>query len=55
MRSINKQANILNTMKANDIPTERLTFVEADLSSDEHWDDAMQGCQYVLSVASPVF
>lgn len=55
VRSINKQANILNTMKANDIPTERLTFVEADLSSDEHWDDAMQGCQYVLSVASPVF
>jgi len=35
--------------------TDNLTFVEADLLSDKGWDDAMQGCSYVLHVASPFF
>ncbi len=34
-------------------PVEKLTFVEADLLSDEGWDEAMEGCTYVLHVASP--
>jgi dihydroflavonol-4-reductase len=32
---------------------ERLSFMEADLLVDEGWDDAMEGCTYVLHVASP--
>ena len=32
---------------------EKLTFAEADLLSDEGWDEAMQGCAYVMHVASP--
>jgi dihydroflavonol-4-reductase len=32
---------------------ERLTFAEADLLSDRGWDDAVQGCTYVMHVASP--
>lgn len=55
LRSLNKQANVLKTMISHNIPTDNLTFVEADLSSDENWDEAMEGCKYVLSVASPVF
>lgn len=35
--------------------TDNLSFVEADLLSDKGWDDAMQGCSYVLHVASPFF
>lgn len=35
--------------------TDNLSFVEADLLSDKGWDDAMQGCAYVLHVASPFF
>jgi len=35
--------------------TDNLTFVEADLLSDKGWNDAMQGCSYVLHVASPFF
>lgn len=31
----------------------RLSFTEADLSSDTHWPEAMNGCTYVLHVASP--
>ena len=34
-------------------PIDRLTFVEADLLSDDGWDTAMKGCAYVLHVASP--
>ncbi|MFZ4585031.1 MAG: NAD-dependent epimerase/dehydratase family protein [Acidimicrobiia bacterium] len=34
-------------------PVEQLTFVEADLLSDEGWDDAMARCAYVMHVASP--
>lgn len=31
-----------------------LTFVEADLTSDVGWDAAVDGCDFVLHVASPV-
>ena len=34
-------------------PVENLTFVEADLLSDDGWDAAMSGCSYVVHVASP--
>ncbi len=36
-------------------PVEKLEFVEADLLSDDGWDDAVTGCAYVLHVASPFF
>jgi dihydroflavonol-4-reductase len=38
---------------ANFGPVEKLSFVEADLLSDNGWDAAMKGCVYVLHVASP--
>lgn len=34
--------------------TGRLFFVAADLGSDEGWDKAVSGCDYVLHVASPM-
>ena len=34
-------------------PIDKLTFVEADLMSDEGWQEAMVDCKYVLHVASP--
>jgi len=34
-------------------PVDRLSFVEADLSSDRGWAYAMKGCTYVMHVASP--
>jgi dihydroflavonol-4-reductase len=34
-------------------PIQHLSFVEADLLSDRGWDEAMQGCTYVLHIASP--
>jgi len=32
---------------------ERLSFIQADLSADANWDEAVKGCTYVLHVASP--
>jgi dihydroflavonol-4-reductase len=33
---------------------DRLTFAQADLTTDAGWDAAMAGCDYVLHVASPL-
>jgi len=30
-----------------------LTFFEADLGSDHGWNEAVEGCEYVLHIASP--
>ena len=35
-------------------PGERLSFHAANLSADEGWDAAVQGCDYLLHVASPL-
>src|SRR3954452_7884201 len=32
---------------------EHLTVHQADLTSDDHWDNVIDGCDYVLHVASP--
>ena len=34
---------------------ERLSFFEADLLSDNGWDNAMTGCTFVMHVASPFY
>lgn len=36
-----------------DEPDERLSIAIADLTSDEGWPQAVEGCRYVLHVASP--
>ena len=33
---------------------ENLSFVEADLSKDTNWEEAVRNCVYVLHVASPI-
>jgi nucleoside-diphosphate-sugar epimerase len=56
IRSLSSKSKVIDTLKFNGLTTfDDLTFVEADLSKDDNWDVAMEGCNYVLSVASPVF
>ncbi len=56
LRSISSKGKVIDTLKSNRITNlNNLAFVEADLSKDDNWDEAMKGCEYVLSVASPVF
>ncbi len=37
IRDLSKADKVIKTMQDNGISTERLMFVEADLSQDEHW------------------
>jgi nucleoside-diphosphate-sugar epimerase len=56
LRSLGSKNKVIDTLKSNGITSfDNLTFFEADLSKDDNWDEAMKGCDYVLSVASPVF
>lgn len=55
LRSLDKKDKVIQTMQANNVATENLTFIEADLSKDDNWVEAMKDCDNVLSVASPVF
>ena len=34
-------------------PTEKLSFVELDLLKDDGWNEAAQGCRYIMHIASP--
>ena len=52
VRSMEK-ANTVREGISKVAPIESLTFVEADLMSDEGWSEAIAGCKYVLHVASP--
>ena len=55
LRSLASQDRVLETLKAGgQTPGTQLEFVEANLGDDRHWDAALQGCTYVLHVASPV-
>lgn len=54
LRTISKQNEVINNLKTNGITSfDKLSFIEADLTSDTNWDAAMKDCQYVLHVASP--
>ena len=56
VRSLKSKEKVIEVLKNNGVSTiENLSFAEADLSKDDGWDAAMEGCDYVLSVASPVF
>jgi len=56
LRSLKSKDKVIDTLKANGIKTfDNLEFVKADLSKDDNWEEAMKHCEYVLSVASPVF
>ncbi|KAE8444798.1 hypothetical protein EG329_014258 [Mollisiaceae sp. DMI_Dod_QoI] len=58
IRSLSKSTAVKASLKNGDIvesSLDRLSFVAADLSKDEGWDQAVSGCTYVLHVASPFF
>jgi len=54
VRSLTRETSVREILKANNCdPGERLTFFAADLLSDNGWNEAVSGCDYVLHVASP--
>ncbi|AEV94490.1 NAD-dependent epimerase/dehydratase family protein [Pediococcus claussenii] len=56
LRNLDKQAEVLKTLTDQHTPDlKNLSFVEANLMDDHNWFEAMNSCDVVMSVASPVF
>jgi len=54
LRSLNRKEEVQNILKSAGITSfENLTFIEADLTKDQNWEEAVKGCTYVLHIASP--
>lgn len=57
IRSLSKVPSVKEALKNGGLTHSdfnRLSFVEADLNKDDGWDKAVEGCTYVLHVASPI-
>jgi nucleoside-diphosphate-sugar epimerase len=56
LRDLNKQDKVIAMLKKGGITSfNNLSFVKADLISDDNWSTAVKDCDYVLHVASPIF
>ncbi|PTQ98171.1 dihydroflavonol-4-reductase [Mucilaginibacter yixingensis] len=55
LRNLNRIAEVKAMLKEGGAVADddRLTFIQADLSADTNWAEAVSGCTYVLHVASP--
>jgi len=53
VRSLSKTDEVVNGIKKEIDPKGNLEFCELDLMNDLGWDKAMEGCDYVLHIASP--
>ncbi len=56
LRSLKRKDEATEMLKAGGATSfANLSFAEADLTKDDGWQEAMRGCSYVISVASPLF
>jgi dihydroflavonol-4-reductase len=53
VRSLTRMDEVIKGIKKEVDPKGNLEFCELDLMKDEGWEKAMEGCDYVLHVASP--
>lgn len=53
MRSLKRAAEVRGVLRKFDPRADEIEFVEADLSSDKGWGDAVKDCTYVQHIASP--
>ena len=53
VRDLGREAEVRAAISPEVDPGESLTFFAADLLRDEGWDQAVEGCDHVLHVASP--
>ena len=54
LRDMKRQSEVLNSISKVVDCNDKIEFCKLDLLKDEGWDDAVNGCDYVLHVASPV-
>ena len=54
VRSLDREGEIRDGLSASGTSHAGLELFSVDLNSDEGWDEAMNGCEYVIHVASPI-
>ncbi len=54
VRSPERKDEIFQALQNHNTSTENLKIFTFDLNSDEGWDEGMEGCDYLLHVASPI-
>lgn len=55
LRSLKRKDDIIEMLKIGGISNvENLSFIETDLTKNDHWDEAVKDCKYVLHIASPI-
>jgi len=54
VRSLQREPSIRTMLTAAGVDDRQLSFAAADLDRDEGWQDAADGCDYVIHVASPI-
>ena len=54
VRSPERKDEIFEALKNHNTSTENLNLFTFDLNDDEGWDQGMEGCDYLLHVASPI-
>ncbi len=53
VRSLSREPEVRATVGSEVDPGDRLSVLAADLTRDDGWAEAVEGCEYVLHVASP--
>ncbi|OBZ18461.1 epimerase [Bacillus sp. FJAT-27264] len=54
LRTMSRQDEVKGMLRSGGLThLEDLSFIQADLSSDQNWDEAVKGAEYVIHVASP--
>ncbi len=54
LRSMSRENEVKGMLKNGGVNSfDNLSFIEANLSDDNNWDEAVKDCEYVLHIASP--
>ena len=54
VRSPERKDEIYDALKKHNTPTDNLQIFTFNLTEDEGWDEGMEGCDYLMHVASPL-
>ena len=54
VRSPERKEEIFEALQKHNTPTENLNLYTFNLTEDDGWDEGMEGCDYLLHVASPI-
>ena len=54
VRTPERKEEVFEALQKHNTPTENLNLFTSNLTEDDGWDEGMEGCDYLLHVASPI-